>query len=309
MFSLASLFEPKPFNSGYLPVEDGHEVFFHEYGNPRGTPVLCFHGGPGSFSKPKHAKLFDLKRFRVMLFDQRGGGQSKPSGKLEHNTTADLLRDALRLLAHLKIEKTHVYGGSWGSTLALAFAEQHPDKVKQLMLSQVFLARPRDATWMTDETARFYPDLQEQMRADLPEGKTLRQYYAELVFSGDEAKVIKATQLFGSYERMIGTLSPSFSTELPAEDHKAAFRLFMHYDSHDYFLSDNQLLDNLHRLGDMPVLIIHNRLDMICPVEQAFTLFRQLKNGQIIIVPDSGHGSDLLHTMIRRAGKHFLKAD
>lgn len=309
MFSLASFFDPKPFNSGYLPVEDGHEVFFHEFGNPRGMPVLCFHGGPGSCSKIKHAKLFDLKRFRVVLFDQRGGGQSKPAGKLEHNTTAHLLRDAARLLSHLKIEKTHVYGGSWGSTLALAFAELHPEKVKQLMLAQMFLARPRDTNWLADETARFYPDLQEQMRAELPEGKTLRQYYAELEFSGDEAKVIKATQLFGSYERKIGTLAPAFSTELPAEDHKTAFRLFMHYDSHDYFLSDNQLLDNLHRLGDMPVLIIHNRLDMVCPVEQAFTLFRQLKNGQIIIVPDSGHGSDLLHATIRRAAKDFLKAD
>lgn len=298
--------DPEPFQTGFLPEKDGHLVFFQQFGSPSGSPLLAFHGGPGSFSKPKHARNFNLATRRIILFDQRGCGRSLPPSATDHNTTTDLVEDARRLLDFLNLPKADICGGSWGATLALLFAETYPERVNRLLLKQVFLARRRDVAWVAAESARFYPDIMQIMMSDVPEGKTLRQHYAALMSGGDRDQQILATRLYGSYEHMIGTTNPSFATEPPSEEHINAFRLYMHFDAMDYGLRDNQLLENSHLIAGIPVLIVHNRLDMICPPEQAWELYRALPHAKLVLVPDCGHGSALLDKTFARESAAFL---
>lgn len=170
-------FAPKVFNQGYLPEEDGHQVFFMEAGSKDGKPVLVFHGGPGGASRLRHAEAFDRRKFRVVFFDQRGCGRSQPSGETAHNTTADLLQDAARLLDFLDIkEKVILLGGSWGATLALLFAEKYPERVKALLLSKIFLADEISAGWTDDVSGWFYPDVMDKLRRNMPENANLPEY-------------------------------------------------------------------------------------------------------------------------------------
>lgn len=298
--------EPRPFRTGYLPEQDGHEVYYHEFGNPGGEAVLAFHGGPGSFSKPKHAQLFDLRKYRVILFDQRGCGQSRAVARLENNTAPDLVLDAGRLLDTLGLTQAHIYGASWGSTLALLFAEMFPQKTKSLMVAKTFLARQKDINWISEDTARLYPDLMDRIAKDIPRGISLRKYYAKQMTSPLEADRIRATQLYGSYERMIGQLAPDFSDAPPSPEHMEAFALYMHYDAIDYGLKENQILENIRKIPDVPTLIVHNRLDLVCPVEQSYELSRTISHSRLVIVPDSGHSSDLLDRTIKKEISVFL---
>ena len=200
-------FAPKVFNQGYLPEEDGHQVFFMEAGSKDGKPVLVFHGGPGGASRLRHAEAFDRRKFRVVFFDQRGCGRSQPSGETAHNTTADLLHDAARLLDFLDIkEKVILLGGSWGATLALLFAEKYPERVKALLLSKIFLADEISAGWTDDVSGWFYPDVMDKLRRNMPENANLPEYYAEMVNSRNLSDQVKAASLYGNYERVLGHL-------------------------------------------------------------------------------------------------------
>ncbi|MBQ8662211.1 MAG: alpha/beta fold hydrolase, partial [Alphaproteobacteria bacterium] len=177
--------EPKPYNQGYLPADGGHEVFFQEFGNPSGKPILVFHGGPGGSFKAKHVSFADLKKHRVVGFDQRGCGQSKPLGDMRNNNTQELLKDASRLLDYLHIEgKVVVRGGSWGSTLALLFAEAYPQKVEKLLLSQVFLADQTAAEWEFSGLKAFYPEFVDELKQKAG-SRGIRTFFAEEINSGD----------------------------------------------------------------------------------------------------------------------------
>lgn len=292
-----------PFNTGYLPTEDGHDVYFAEYGNATGIPILRFHGGPGWHAKEKHTHVFNLKKHRVILFDQRGCGQSRPAGMTENNTLEKLVKDAKRLLDQLSIHKCTVYGGSWGATLALAFAQAYPAHVERLVLTQVFLARQKDIAWITEDIARCYPDIIHKLKEEVRDGSSLRAYYAAQMASGDR---VRATQLYGSYERMIGQMSPCFTDEVPTQEHISAFGIYMHYDSIGYGLYENQLMANIGKIAHLPTLIVHNRLDLVCPVDQAWELHRAMPNSNLVIVPDSGHGSDMLDRTIRQEISQFI---
>ncbi|MBN1783385.1 MAG: alpha/beta fold hydrolase [Alphaproteobacteria bacterium] len=296
---------PKPFNSGYLPTKDGHDVFFQEIGNPTGKPILVFHGGPGSQYKPKHAKMFNLKKYRIIGFDQRGSGQSKPYGKTENNTTGDILKDAKRLLDSLKIKKCMVSGVSWGSTVALLFAQKYPETVSQLAVGSIFLARDKDEDWCFNQSRIFYPDMMEKITSNAP--SDYMTYYANLLKSKTQKDRIKAKRLLGEYESMVGSLNPSFSTETPTEEDIKKFGIFMHYSTHDYFLKDNQILNDTKKIKHIPTLILHNRLDMNCPVEQAWELHKALPKSKLIIVPELGHGGDLMRKTIKTTFGKFLK--
>ena len=174
---------PQTFNEGFLPVCDGHSIYYYEYGNPKGIPVLSFHGGPGGSSRPKYAKLFDLKKYHFIQFDQRGCGKSQCSDALECNETMMTLADALHLTEYLNINSPIiVHGTSWGATLALLFAEAHPEMVQKIVLSSVFLARPYDTAWVTKESERFYPDLWHTMRKELHSNDVITQAH-RLMFS------------------------------------------------------------------------------------------------------------------------------
>lgn len=306
----ANLFNrmPKPFDEGYLPEVDGHRVYYYQYGNPVGIPVLSFHGGPGGSSRPKYAKLFDLKKYRFLQFDQRGCGQSQANDLLYRNDTQHLLQDAMHLLAHLHIDTPIiVQGTSWGSTMALLFAEAYPKIVQQIVVSSVFLARTEDFMWVNADSERFYPDMWDEMRR-VYKHQNFFSTHKKLLFSKKEADNLFAMTYWRSYEHMLGQLEPRFErqTELN-ESALTCARIAFHYDENRYFLSDNQILRNADKIKHIPALIAHNRMDFCCTVKQAWELHKALPKSQLQILGGYGHSSPALlkavKKMIRRNEK------
>ncbi|MDR1476959.1 MAG: alpha/beta fold hydrolase [Rickettsiales bacterium] len=299
--------EPKPYDAGWLYVGDGHEIAYYQYGNPHGKPVLSFHGGPGGSAKFKYAAFHDLKKKRVILFDQRGCGQSKFKDMLRNNTTQDTLRDAEKLLAHLGVKgKITVAGGSFGSTCALLFAQKNPKRVERIIVNSVFLARRRDfVEWGYEDAKRFYPDIIERLE-NMAGSKPIVKYFHGLLFSSDRKKELEALKYYGCLEESLGALEPKF--ELPPKDKIDAYvkglKIFMHYETNAMFIKENQILADARKIKHIPTFIAHNRLDMICPFEQAWVLHKALPKSKLLIVPDHGHGSD----MQTKTFKKFIKA-
>lgn len=292
-------FEPKPFNEGYLPEIDGHQVYYAQFGNARGFPVLVLHGGPGGSSKAKHIKMFDLKKYRIIVFDQRGCGKSHPLGQWQKNTTKDILDDIDRLLQHLEIyEKIIIKGGSWGSSLALLYAERHPEKVKQLLLSQIFLADEESKKWEEEGTALFYPDIWEQIKSKVRGNYSIGEYYAKLINTGEAKKQAKAISYLGSYERLLGCLNPKIEPKVLDEKNVASNRIYINYLANDFYLKENQIMKNIKKIANIPTLIVHNRLDFVCPLGGAYRLHKAMHNSKLVIVPDKGHVSSLLYKTI-----------
>lgn len=301
-------FAPKVFNQGYLPEEDGHQVFFMEAGSKDGKPVLVFHGGPGGASRLRHAEVFDRRKFRVVFFDQRGCGRSQPSGETAHNTTADLLHDAARLLDFLDIkEKVILLGGSWGATLALLFAEKYPERVKALLLSKIFLADEISAGWTDDVSGWFYPDVMDKLRRNIPENVNLPEYYAEMVNSRNLSDQVKAASLYGNYERVLGQLVPAFEKKEVTQDDVNAARIFINYAAAGFMLKDDQIMSNIERIRELPALIVHNRLDMVCPLIGAWRLHKALPASKLVIVPEKGHVGPLMARTLKKEIRRFLK--
>lgn len=301
-------FEPKPFNQGYLPEMDGHKVFFREFGNPKGEPVLVFHGGPGGASSLGSVKPFDLKKYRVILFDQRGCGMSTPEGQWNKNTTADLIADAKRLLELLGIKrKVILRGGSWGAALALKFAETYPERVKRMLLSQIFLANSADKEWMEEKSADFYPDIMAEIKAQVPENETLTGYYAQLISSGERKKQEKALRYYGSYESLLGQLNPKLLPRTVDEKSLAEARIFINYANKRFYLKDDEILKNIGRIVNIPALIVHNRLDFVCPVGNAYRLHQFLPNSKLVIAEGRGHWGPELSKRITREIRNYLK--
>ena len=301
-------FAPKVFNQGYLPEEDGHQVFFMEAGSKDGKPVLVFHGGPGGASRLRHAEAFDRRKFRVVFFDQRGCGRSQPSGETAHNTTADLLHDAARLLDFLDIkEKVILLGGSWGATLALLFAEKYPERVKALLLSKIFLADEISAGCTDDVSGWFYPDVMDKLRRNMPENANLPEYYAEMVNSRNLSDQVKAASLYGNYERVLGQLVPAFEKKEVTQDDVNAARIFINYAAAGFMLKDDQIMSNVERIRELPALIVHNRLDMVCPLIGAWRLHKALPASKLVIVPEKGHVGPLMARTLKKEIRRFLK--
>lgn len=302
-------FEPKPFHSGYLPESEGHNVYFAEFGNPNGKPILVFHGGPGGGAKPKHAAFADLKRFRVILFDQRGCGKSLPLGELQHNNTQALLKDAQRLLDYLHIdEQIIIRGGSWGSTLALLFAEQHPQKVKKLLLSQIFLADENHFAWELGGQKHIYPEFVAQMEQKAGMKKII-DYFVAQINSNKPCKQLEAINMYGYYERVCGTNYPHWDTQtLVDEKELASQRIYMNYVAERFMLKNNEILQNIAKIAHIPAKIVHNRWDFVCPMSGAYLLHKAMPRSELVVVADSGHVSHLLHkTMKKEFTKELLE--
>lgn len=302
------LVEPKPINCGYLPVADGHEVYFMEYGNKYGKPIFLTHGGPGGACKAKHAACFDLKKYRVIMMDQRGCGKSLPLGCLKNNTMEDLIWDIKRLYDFLQIkEKIILRGGSWGSTVMLCFAERYPELVDKMILTQIFLADEENDKWFNEQSALFYPDFMEDMRKGVASWKSLPEYYEGLLNSDDKNKQLKAVNMYGWYERVLGNLNPSWgTTEELREQEFSDMRIYLNYASRAYTLKSNQIMRNVKKIAHIPTLIVHNRLDMVCPLKGAYDLSKKMKNVKLVIVPEKGHIGDLLYKTIKKEVKKFL---
>ncbi len=295
-------FNSKVFDKGFLPSFEGHEIYYQQMGNPQGETVLTFHGGPGGNCKTRHANYFNLKKQRVIMFDQRGCGKSRADDIISLNDTKRLIRDAKRLLEYLGItEPVIAAGGSWGSTLALLFAEKYPDCVKRICINSVFLARREDMEWMLKDSALFYPDLLEEIRRQ-SEGENPYTHYAKLAFSDDLGSIQTAIKYMVHYEYQLGQLDAGFKDVHIDNQTINAARIGLYYAANRYFLEDNEILKNIEKIKDIPTLIVHNRLDMCCPLKNAWDLYRSLNNAEIEIISDIGHGGKKLKDAFR---KHF----
>ena len=302
-----NFFKPKIFNSGYLPAENGHKVYFAETGAPFGEPVLIFHGGPGDGMNISHAKNFDSRKYRCIFFDQRGCGNSLPKGKVENNTTWDLLNDANRLLEHLQIkDKVIVKGASWGSTLALLFAIQNPQKVKYLLLSQIFLADEETRTWIEEDSALFYPDIIEKLYKYKNNSQSLSENFASMINFGDMSEQVDAAVLYGGYERILGKLDPKLELIKLGADEIVSNKIYINYSAKKFMLEDNFILKHIEAIKTIPTLIVHNRLDMSCPLKGAYRLHKELPNSKFFVVKDIGHSSRKLKRKIKKEIKAFL---
>lgn len=289
----------KPFNTGFLEEQDGHKVYFAEYGNPKGEAIVTLHGGPGSKSKAKHVKPYDLQKFRVITFDQRGCGESQPLGETNANTLQDLVSDMERLRTKLGVEKWFVAGGSWGAALALAYAETHPDKVKGLLLSSIFLARPRDVEWAFTKNngiERIFPDLWEKRIEFFNKFKVTPNNAAEALLekmksaSPEEVKEIAAGVSNWEGNLMNAQEDLSFTDPEDVNDEDiAGVKIFLHYEASNFFLKPDQLLKELDKLKSVPTVIVHGRYDVLSPVEQTWEVQKQLTNVETTILPTSNH--------------------
>ena len=295
---MSSSYPPiEPYRTHRLPVDPPHVLYVEECGNPSGIPVLFLHGGPGAGCEPYHRRFFDPAAYRIVLFDQRGAGRSTPHAALEHNTTWDLVGDIERLRVMLGIDRWLLFGGSWGSTLALAYAEAHPERVRGLILRGIFLCRPWEIRWFYQEGAnRVFPDYWEEFVAPIPEherGDLLQAHYRRLT-GADEAERMASARAWSVWEGRAATLRPNQAVvDFFASPHTALSlaRIEAHYFAHDTFLKPNQLLVEAERLRNIPGVIVHGRYDIVCPFANAWDLHRAWPKATIEIVADAGHSA------------------
>lgn len=287
-----------PSETGFLKVDPDHEIYFEVSGNPRGEPAIFVHGGPGGGSEPSQRRYWDPEHYRIVLFDQRGCGRSKPHASLKNNTTWDLVEDMEKLRAYLGIDRWQVFGGSWGSTLSLAYATSHPDRVTSLILRGIFLLRKQEIDWFYQEGAsRIFPDVWQQFLAPIPENERndlLHAYHRRL--TGDDPHVRdEAARAWSLWEMACSTLVQDARAVAKAADTRfaAAFaRIECHYFVNGgFFQKDGQLLDDVHRIRHIPGVIVHGRYDMICPVENAFDLHARWPESTLHVVPLAGHSA------------------
>jgi len=281
-----------------LRVSPVHELYFEESGNSAGKPVVFLHGGPGGGSDPKQRRFFHPEKYRIICFDQRGCGKSTPYASLEDNTTWDLVADIEKLRAHLGIERWQVFGGSWGSTLALAYAETHPERVTELILRGIFLLRRQEIEWFYQRGASIlYPDAWEPYLAHVPEperGDLLTAYYRRLT-SEDATVRLAAAKIWSGWEGATSKLLPdaAFAGHYEEDEFALAFaRIEAHYFvNRGFFESDDHLLLNVGRIRAIPAVIVQGRYDVVCPIESAWALHRAWPEADLVITPDSGHSA------------------
>ena len=287
----------RPYQIHSVKVTEPHVLYVEESGNPEGIPVLFVHGGPGGGTRTTDRCFFDPDKYRIILFDQRGSGQSKPHARLEDNHTAALIEDIETIRNKLAIDRWVVFGGSWGSTLGLAYAEQYPQLVRGLILRGIFLCRDEDIQWFYQQGAsHVFPDYWEQYLQVIPEaerGDMLAAYYARLT-GENEIERMAAAKAWSVWEGRCATLHTNEAlVDHFANPHMAMAmaRIEAHYFINKAFLEPNQLTDNAYKLKDIPGTIVHGRYDMVCPVNQAFALSAAWPEARLKIIADAGHSS------------------
>ena len=283
----------KPFKTHLLKVSDIHEIYVEEYGNSHGIPMLFLHGGPGAGTSTIYQKFFDPKKYHLIMFDQRGCGKSKPYGETKENTTSDLISDINLILENFSIDKINIYGGSWGSTLALLYAENNPERVATLTLRGVFLCRSDDIKWFYQHGAsEIYPHYWEKYLSIVSESKRndiLSAYY-EMIHSSDEITSKRACKEWSLWEGRSSCLLPS-NEVIDAFDECAISlaKIESHYFINDCFIEENQILKNINSISDIPCWIVHGQYDVVCPIRQAYDLQEVYPKSNLIIAKDAGH--------------------
>ena len=289
----------EPYSADHLPVGDGHSLYVEESGNPDGIPIVFIHGGPGGGSSPTSRRFFDPARYRIVVFDQRGCGLSTPHASLEHNTTADLIDDLERIRQHLNIERWALFGGSWGSTLALLYAQAHPDRVLGLVLRGIFLCDQASLTWLyQDGASKLFPDFWQDFIAPLnaEQQQDIIGSYYRLLTDPDMAVQQAAAQAWDLWEDRLSTLLPrTLPDYLDAETAKAALaisRIECHFFEHAGFIQPQQILRDLPLIQHLPVWIVHGRYDVVCSMSNAWALHQAWPGSQLQVVADAGHSAN-----------------
>jgi proline iminopeptidase len=289
--------EIQPYAVHSLPVAAPHVLHVEECGNPHGLPVVFLHGGPGAGCEPWHRRFFDPASFRIILFDQRGCGRSKPHAELDGNTTQALVADLEAIRQKLGIERWVVFGGSWGSTLALVYAETHPERVLGLVVRGIFLCRPQEIRWFYQEGAsRLFPDYWEDFIAPIPpeERDDLVGAFRRRLVGEDEVARMAAAKAWSVWEGRTATLKANEAVVSHFADPYTALslaRIENHYFMHDSFLATDQILRDAGRLAGIPGVIVHGRYDVVCPVENAWQLHKAWPGAELRIIGDAGHSA------------------
>ena len=307
--------EIKPYQTFFLETGSQHSVYVEQCGNPEGIPVIFLHGGPCSGCKPDHRRFFDPEVYRIILFDQRGCGSSLPFGELENNTTQDLIDDMERIRKQLEIDQWLLFGGSWGGALALLYAQQHSDRVSGMIIRGIFLARQRDLDWFVrDGVSRIYPELWTRLLASVPESgrDELVESLCEVLSGDDEIARRRAARewsVWGSQVSLGKEYEPG-----PEDEHATAkmvqqVRMELHYAKNRYFIEENRILNHCDKLQQLPIIIIHGRSDLVCPVEAGLSLHQALPDSEFIVLSNSGHvaqGAEMIDALISATDKMKL---
>ena len=294
---LLPLFPPlEPYNAGFLDLEAPHRMYYEECGNPHGVPVVFLHGGPGAGASAVHRQFFDPAFYRIVVYDQRGAGRSVPLGCLENNTTPRLVEDLEKLRTKLGVERWIVFGGSWGSTLALAYAEHHPERCRALVLRGIFLCRPSEIDWFLYGLRTIFPEAWRTFSGFIPEAERrdlLKAYHTRLV-NPDPAVHMPAARSWSVYEGSCSTLLPNPSLVADFASDRVALglaRIEAHYFVNDIFLPKDFLLREARRLKDIPGIIVQGRYDIVCPAISADDLHRAWPEAEYTVVADAGHSA------------------
>ncbi len=288
----------EPFDQGHLAVDGHHQIYYEQCGNPEGKPVVFVHGGPGGGAGEDYRRFFDPQAYRIVLFDQRGCKRSKPYASLQDNTTWHLVADMELIREHLSIERWQVFGGSWGSTLSLSYAQAHPARVTELVLRGIFMLRRKELMWFYQEGAsNLYPDAWEKYLepiAEVERGDLMSAYYRRLT-SDDEATRIAAARAWSIWEGSTSLLYPSAEkiAETGADEFAVAFaRIECHYFVHGgFFESEDQLLKGVDKIRHIPTVTVQGRYDVVCPAQSAWDLYRRWPESELVIVNDAGHSA------------------
>lgn len=282
--------------TGMLPLDHGHCMYWESMGNPKGIPVVFLHGGPGAGCTSDHRRFFDPAAYRIVLFDQRGAGRSTPAGCVESNTTTSLVADMERLREHLGIDRWLVFGGSWGSTLALAYGETHPERCLGFVLRGIFLGRPSEIEWFLYGMRNVFPEAWREFVQILPPSERtdlLRAFHRRLT-DPDPDIHMAAARAWSSYEAACSTLRPGNLIGGAWEPSQSALnlaRIEAHYFVNEVFLAPDALLANIVRIRHLPCVIVQGRYDMVCPIASADELASHWPDAQYVIVPDAGHSA------------------
>ena len=288
--------EVEPYNAGMLELDGLHRMYWEESGNPLGRPVVFLHGGPGAGSAPAHRRFFDPVHYRIVIFDQRGAGRSTPLGEVRDNTTPHLIADIEKLRKHLGIDRWLVFGGSWGSTLALAYGEAHPERCTGLILRGIFLCRRSEIDWFLYGLKNLFPEAWRAFAGAIPpseRGDLLAAYHKRLI-DPDPGVHMPAARAWSVYEGSCSTLLPSAETVAYFAGDVVALglaRIEAHYFTNDIFLPENSLLDNIGRIRNIPGVIVQGRYDAVCPIVSADDVHCAWPEAEYIIVPDAGHSA------------------
>jgi proline iminopeptidase len=299
MAELRMLYDPiEPYHTGRLKVSDVHELYYEQCGNPNGQPVVFLHGGPGAGLIADYRRFFDPEFYRIILFDQRGSGKSTPHACLEDNTTWHLVDDIEKLRSALGLERWLVFGGSWGSTLSLAYAETHPERVRGLILRGIFLCRPKEIRWFYQDTrgaGAIFPDAWEKFLQLIPEperGDLVSAYYRRLT-GDDQAMLWEAAKTWSIWESSTLRLIPDQNLVDQFSNPQVALslaRIECHYFMNDcFFETDNYLIENIDRIRDIPAVIVQGRYDIVCPMMSAWELHQAWPEAEFQIIADAGH--------------------